>query len=54
MTWRIFIPLLKGVEIDHLFYNKISDLTPKSLFLDKVLILIKIIAKMTPRFQHPL
>jgi len=24
--------LLKGVEIDHLFYNKISDLTPKSFF----------------------
>jgi len=46
--------LLKGVEIDHLFYNKISDLTPKSLFLDNVLILMKIVAKTRPRFQYPL
>ena len=43
----------KGVEIDHLFYNKINELPLKPLFLDNILILIKIIAKMTPRFQHP-
>jgi len=45
---------MKGVEIDHLFYNKISDLTLKPLFSDNVLILIKIVTKIRPRFQHPL
>jgi hypothetical protein len=49
----IFSTFLKGVEIDHLFYNKISDLTLKPLFSGNVLILIKIVTKIRPRFQHP-